>query len=73
MGKFDFSTNTGKSTNEVFTGKHIRAMENSFVQVSPQFEKPNIGSQKKDITVRFFQEHNSRLIVAASEFYVEKK
>ena len=72
MGKLDFSTNSAQSTNEVFTGKHTRAMENSFVQVSPQFEKPNIGSQKKDITVRYFQEHNGRLIVAASEFYIEK-
>lgn len=71
MGKFDFSTNTAQSTSEVFTGKHIRAMENSFVQVSPQFEKPNIGSQKKAIIVRYFQEHDGRLIVVASEYFEE--
>ncbi len=68
-GKIDFSTNTSLSTNEVFTGKHIRAMENSFVQVSGQFDKPNIGSQKKQLTVRYFRERNGRLIAVASEIY----
>jgi len=69
MGKFDFSSNTSQSASEVFTGKHIRAMENSFIQVNGQFDKPNIGSQKKELTVRYFRERNGRLITVASEIY----
>ncbi len=48
LGKFDFASNTSQATNEVFSGKHIRAMENSFVQVNGQFDKPNIGSEKRN-------------------------
>jgi len=72
MGKFDFTSTMAQSATEVFTGKNIRAIESSFEPLNAQFDKPNIGSQKKDLGVRYFQERNGKLIVVASEYFETK-
>jgi hypothetical protein len=72
LAKFDFAANTSQTATEVFTGKHLRAIEKSFVPLDGQFGEPNIGSQKKELTVRYLKENNGRLIVAASEFFEEQ-
>jgi len=72
LARFDFAANTSQTASEVFTGKHIRAIEKSFVPLDAQFGEPNIGSQKKEITVRYLTEHDGKIIVVASEFFEEQ-
>lgn len=69
VGKFDFSSKTTKTATEAFTGKYIRTIEKNYVPVNTSFGTPNIGGQKKELTVRYFKEHNGKLVAVMSETY----
>jgi len=70
VGKFDFAARTAKSTSEVFTGKYIRGLEKAYVPFNDQLPKPNIGSQKKELTIKYFREHNGKLLtILAEDFF----
>ncbi len=69
IGKFDFAAHIAKSSNEVFTGKYVRGIEKSFIPVNDYYQKANIGGQKKQLTVRYFREHNGKLVTVMAESF----
>jgi hypothetical protein len=69
VGKFDFSAHATQSTGEVFTGKYIRGIEKSYIPVNDHFGEPNIGAQKRQLTVKYFKEHNGKLVTVIAESF----
>jgi len=67
--KFDFSSRKSYTTNELFTGKHVREIEKSFTPFSHDFWVANLGSAKRQMRVRYIMEHNGKLITVSAEFY----
>jgi len=65
VGKLDFSTHKGQIVNEVFSGKHVRDIEKSYVPFDKKLDKPNLGYYHE---VRHLEEYNGTLLVTLSEW-----
>jgi hypothetical protein len=74
VASFNFTTGSSISTKEIFDSKHINELEKSYDQFDKSFGKPNIGSQKKQLIVKFFKQQNDYLIAVMSEnYYIPSK
>ena len=65
VGKLDFGMHKGQIVTEVFTGKHIRDIEKSFVPFDKKLDKPKVGYYNE---VRHLEEYNGTLLVTLSEW-----
>ena len=67
--KLNFATHQSQTTSEVFTHKHVREVEKSFVPFNDGIRKANLGSAKQQMRVKYLAEHNDKLISVSTEAY----
>jgi hypothetical protein len=67
--KFNFATRLAQATTQVFTHKHVKEVEKSYVPVNNDFPAANLGSAKKQMRVDYVAEQNGKLITVSAEIY----
>jgi hypothetical protein len=65
--KFNFGTHQAQVRNEVFTHKHVKEVEKSYVPANGDFPGVNLGTAKKQMEVRYLATHGGKLITVSSE------
>ena len=67
--KFNFATQQSQAVTGVFTGKQKRALEKAYVPVNNAFPAVNLGAQKQQLQVKYFEAHDGKVISVAAESF----
>lgn len=67
--RFNFATRQAQALTEVFTHKHVRDVEKSYVPVNNDFSEADLGSAKKQMRVHYVAMQDGKLVTVSAEVY----